>query len=99
MRESVKAKGRVGLSLSKKLTPLTVGELGSLQCELNKDLHNDVREYIRYRVAKSYGLKMKVPFTLANLAKRQAEINRLRVKLGVPRIRLIQELRLKFKKF
>lgn len=77
MRESVKAKGQVGLSLSKKLTPLNVGELGLEQGIKTAFLHEGIRKYISYRIAKSYGLKPKAPVTLVDLRKLQAEINKI----------------------
>lgn len=99
MRESAEVKGRVGLSLSEELTTQNVGKLGLQQSWMKAALHTDIRKYIVYRTARSYGLKVKAPFSLTTLAKRQAEINKIRVKLGRQRIRLIQELKKTLKNY
>lgn len=93
MQESVKVKGRVGLSLSSiKQRKIRAGKKRTIGI-LTADLHKHMREYLHYRYTRRIGLKMKAPYTLAQLDSEEATINRLRKELKQQPRKLMRDLR------
>lgn len=89
------ARGR--LSLTDKLTPFNTGKMGVNQTKLCRELKVDIETYF---VIKYFCLKRNPKRkykTLKNLQNQQAEINKIRAQLGIPRIRYLQSLKHKLK--
>ncbi len=93
MQESADLNAPGGLLLNSEITLFSVGELGVYQGKLKAFLHRQIRAYYKYRYLRKQGCKIKAPVRLVDLQKQQTNINKIRVQLGIGRIRLIQDLK------
>jgi hypothetical protein len=69
-----------------------VGRLGFHAVELKESLTTDIRTYKAFFIRKLAGSKGNSPISLVSMQRKQGEVNKYRRALGLPRIRLYQDL-------
>lgn len=66
-------------------------DLDYKQSKLKSALHDNWRQFYKYRQNKTKGEKVKAPFTMVGLQEQQDEINTIRKKIGKSSISLIRD--------